>query len=94
MTCLRRLLTLPYVASQPSPLPRPLRLYTTGVVNLAREAVDLDPENDVSNKELLRAMLSYVWPKDRRDVKLKVVGALSLLGMAKVRTPFLIDIDC
>ncbi|XP_074061523.1 iron-sulfur clusters transporter ABCB7, mitochondrial [Macrotis lagotis] len=38
---------------------------------------------DVDTQKILKVMLSYVWPKDRPDLRLRVVIALALLGSAK-----------
>ncbi|XP_032330569.1 ATP-binding cassette sub-family B member 7, mitochondrial [Camelus ferus] len=40
---------------------------------------------DVDTRKIIKAMLSYVWPKDRPDLRARVAISLGLLGGAKVR---------
>lgn len=40
--------------------------------------------DDVDSREILRNMLSYVWPKDKPWIRRRVVLALSLLISSKV----------
>ena len=41
---------------------------------------------DVDTRKIIKAMLSYVWPKDRPDLRARVAISLGFLGGAKVRT--------
>ncbi|XP_048883291.1 iron-sulfur clusters transporter ABCB7, mitochondrial [Brienomyrus brachyistius] len=46
-----------------------------------------DPKNvlkEVNSRQILAAMLSYVWPKDRPDLRARVAVSLGLLAGAKV----------
>uniref|UniRef100_A0A667XVE3 Iron-sulfur clusters transporter ABCB7, mitochondrial n=1 Tax=Myripristis murdjan TaxID=586833 RepID=A0A667XVE3_9TELE len=46
-----------------------------------------DPKNvlkEVNSAQILSAMLSYVWPKDRPDLRARVAISLGLLGGAKI----------
>jgi hypothetical protein len=40
---------------------------------------------DVDTRKIITAMLSYVWPKDRPDLRARVAISLGFLGGAKVR---------
>lgn len=40
---------------------------------------------DVDTRKIIKAMLSYVWPKDRPDLRARVAISLAFLGGAKVR---------
>uniref|UniRef100_G1QK12 Iron-sulfur clusters transporter ABCB7, mitochondrial n=1 Tax=Nomascus leucogenys TaxID=61853 RepID=G1QK12_NOMLE len=40
---------------------------------------------DVDTQKIIKAMLSYVWPKDRPDLRARVAISLGFLGGAKVR---------
>lgn len=40
---------------------------------------------DVDTRKIIKAMLSYVWPKDRPDLRARVAISLGFLGGAKVR---------
>ena len=40
---------------------------------------------EVNSTQILSAMLTYVWPKDRPDLRARVVLSLGLLAGAKVR---------
>ncbi|XP_056625470.1 iron-sulfur clusters transporter ABCB7, mitochondrial [Triplophysa dalaica] len=57
--------------------------------------LNADPKNvmnEVNTSKILRAMLTYVWPKDRPDLRARVVISLSLLVGAKmtnVTVPFM-----
>ncbi|XP_067853289.1 iron-sulfur clusters transporter ABCB7, mitochondrial [Heptranchias perlo] len=53
-----------------------------------------DPKNfkDADAAKILKAMLSYVWPKDRPDLRARVAVSLGLLGGAKlmnITVPFM-----
>ncbi|XP_048461239.1 iron-sulfur clusters transporter ABCB7, mitochondrial [Rhincodon typus] len=53
-----------------------------------------DPKNlkDVDTGKILKAMLTYVWPKDRPDLRARVAVSLGLLGGAKlmnIMVPFM-----
>nr|XP_021536690.1 ATP-binding cassette sub-family B member 7, mitochondrial-like [Neomonachus schauinslandi] len=39
---------------------------------------------DVDTRKIIKAMLSYVWPKDRPDLRARVAISLGFLGGAKV----------
>ena len=39
---------------------------------------------EVNSTQILSAMLSYVWPKDRPDLRARVAVSLGLLAAAKV----------
>uniref|UniRef100_A0AAY4DH13 Iron-sulfur clusters transporter ABCB7, mitochondrial n=1 Tax=Denticeps clupeoides TaxID=299321 RepID=A0AAY4DH13_9TELE len=49
--------------------------------------------NEVHSAKILSAMLSYVWPKDRPDLRVRVAVALGLLAGAKVRECLLFKCD-
>ncbi|TRZ01031.1 hypothetical protein DNTS_034923 [Danionella cerebrum] len=57
--------------------------------------LNADPKNvlkEVNSSKILAAMLTYVWPKDRPDLRARVVIALGLLAGAKmtnVMVPFM-----
>ncbi|KAM6976451.1 iron-sulfur clusters transporter ABCB7, mitochondrial [Aplochiton taeniatus] len=57
--------------------------------------LNADPKNvlkEVDSTQILSAMLSYVWPKDRPDLRARVVIALGLLAgskMTNVMVPFM-----
>lgn len=40
---------------------------------------------EVNSAKILSAMLSYVWPKDRPDLRARVAVSLGLLACAKVK---------
>lgn len=40
---------------------------------------------EVNSAQILSAMLSYVWPKDRPDLRARVALSLGLLAGSKVR---------
>lgn len=40
---------------------------------------------DVDTRKIIKAMLSYVWPEDRPDLRARVAISLGFLGGAKVR---------
>ncbi|XP_056129598.1 iron-sulfur clusters transporter ABCB7, mitochondrial isoform X2 [Lampris incognitus] len=49
--------------------------------------LNADPKNvlkEVNSAEILSAMLSYVWPKDRPDLRARVAVSLGLLAGAKI----------
>lgn len=41
---------------------------------------------EIDAKKIIRAMLSYVWPKDRPDLRARVAISLGFLASAKVAT--------
>ena len=45
----------------------------------------VDVEDSVGGWDIIKAMLGYVWPKGDLRIKSRVVVALSLLVVAKVR---------
>nr|XP_055034202.1 iron-sulfur clusters transporter ABCB7, mitochondrial [Misgurnus anguillicaudatus] len=57
--------------------------------------LNADPKNvlkEVNSSKILKAMFTYVWPKDRPDLRARVVISLSLLAGAKmtnVTVPFM-----
>merc|ERR1719369_2166895 len=55
-----------------------------GVSGLARETSGLAEDKTVTGKEMIQVMLSYIWPKDDREVKARVVTAMGLLVSAKI----------
>ncbi|XP_070693417.1 iron-sulfur clusters transporter ABCB7, mitochondrial [Pempheris klunzingeri] len=49
--------------------------------------LNADPKNvlkEVNSSQILSAMLSYVWPKDRPDLRARVAVSLGLLAAAKI----------
>ncbi|ROI15844.1 ATP-binding cassette sub-family B member 7, mitochondrial [Anabarilius grahami] len=51
--------------------------------------LNADPKNvlkEVHSSKILAAMLTYVWPKDRPDLRARVAISLTLLAGAKVRS--------
>nr|QST14982.1 ABCB7 protein [Diaphanosoma celebensis] len=64
-----------------------------GTPVLARESIGLsEKEKNVSNLQVIRSMLKYVWPKDNPEIKKRVTLAMGLLVSAKllnVGVPFL-----
>lgn len=49
-------------------------------------------ENRVSSVDIIKKMIGYVWPKDRNEIKQRVVASLGLLVVAKmvnVSVPFI-----
>jgi len=55
-----------------------------GVSGLAREDALGKGEKDVTGKDIIKAMISYIWPKDDQDIKKRVVTAMGLLVSAKM----------
>ena len=43
-----------------------------------------DDSAELAGWRIIREMLRHIWPQDRPDLKLRVVGALGLLVSAKV----------
>ena len=41
-------------------------------------------ENRVSSVDIIKKMFDYIWPKDRKEIKQRVVFSLGLLVLAKV----------
>ncbi|KAF4527612.1 hypothetical protein B566_EDAN016298 [Ephemera danica] len=63
-----------------------------GASQLASLAGDLNIKREVTAQEMLKGLLSYIWPKDDSSIKKRVVVSLSLLASAKmisVCVPFL-----
>lgn len=61
-----------------------------GASSMAREAFPLSGET-VTNKDMLRGMMAYIWPKDDASIRKRVCVALGLLAGAKmlnVAVPF------
>ena len=53
---------------------------------------DINASPSIPTKEMIKTMLSYVWPSDRPAVKVRVLGALGLLIGSKllnVYVPFI-----
>ena len=48
------------------------------------EGEEKKPAKPVGSFAILGSMVHHVWPKDRTDLKMRVVGALGLLVGAKV----------
>ena len=57
----------------------------TGVSGLARDDNGIKQKKEVTGKDMLRAMGSYIWPENNLPVKARVVTALTLLVGAKER---------
>ena len=55
----------------------------TGIASLVTSAADNVAEK-VSFKTMLRAMVAHIWPKDKPELRMRVVLAASLLIGAKV----------
>jgi len=55
-----------------------------GVSGLSREEAGLKADKEVTGKDIFKAMVSYVWPKDDPSIKKRVVASLALLVSAKV----------
>ncbi|EPY75000.1 hypothetical protein CB1_001818001 [Camelus ferus] len=49
----------------------------------SRQLLDATRLKDVDTRKIIKAMLSYVWPKDRPDLRARVAISLGLLGGAK-----------
>ena len=43
-----------------------------------------DDSTELAGWKIVREMIRHIWPRDRPDLKLRVVGALGLLVSAKV----------
>ena len=43
-----------------------------------------DDSTDLAGWKIVREMMRHIWPRDRPDLKLRVVAALGLLISAKV----------
>ncbi|KAK7478870.1 hypothetical protein BaRGS_00029851 [Batillaria attramentaria] len=71
----------------------PRRLWHPGASNLnPQELQGLSDAKSVTGTDILRAMMTYIWPKDNVGVKVRVVAAVSLLIGAKVvnvQVPFI-----
>jgi len=59
------------------------KCFHPGASSMAREAFPLSGEA-VTNKDMLRGMMAYIWPKDDASVRKRVCVALGLLAGAKV----------
>ncbi|KAK0179807.1 hypothetical protein PV327_005524 [Microctonus hyperodae] len=55
-----------------------------GVSSLSRENFDIPDKPAVSNTEMMKAMLDYIWPKDDPSIRTRVKLALGLLVGSKV----------
>jgi len=55
-----------------------------GASGLARETDGLTGDKEVTGKDMIKAMCSYIWPKDDGEVKTRVVAAMGLLVSAKM----------
>jgi hypothetical protein len=63
----------------------PKRLWHPGASNLTPQDIrGMQEGKDVTGYEIIKAMMSYIWPKDNWGIKARVVTALSLLVGAKV----------
>ena len=66
-----------------------------GVTNIARDVIknsNAGSKRNLTGKDMLKKMVSYIWPKDNPEVKKRVLIALSLLVCAKllnISVPFL-----
>ncbi|XP_065584839.1 iron-sulfur clusters transporter ABCB7, mitochondrial-like isoform X2 [Artemia franciscana] len=49
----------------------------------ARDNLGIKEVEEVTGKDMIKAMLTYIWPKGQMDIKARVVMALSLLVAAK-----------
>ncbi|XP_022193291.2 ATP-binding cassette sub-family B member 7, mitochondrial [Nilaparvata lugens] len=62
-----------------------------GVSALDRTSIKVGNENDVTGKDMIKAMLTYIWPKDDQSIRNRVSVAVGLLVSAKlmnVAVPF------
>jgi len=57
-----------------------VRPYMAGSVTGRDDSLEYKP---LSTRKLIKFMMGYVWPKDKPDIKVKVVGSLALLLGAK-----------
>nr|XP_022899895.1 ATP-binding cassette sub-family B member 7, mitochondrial-like [Onthophagus taurus]XP_022918912.1 ATP-binding cassette sub-family B member 7, mitochondrial-like [Onthophagus taurus] len=72
-------------AFSPSPKKQPVRgCFHPGVSTLSRDTIQLDGKGQVSGKQMVKAMLQYIWPADDKAIRQRVTVALSLLISAKV----------
>ncbi|KAK7107846.1 hypothetical protein V1264_015691 [Littorina saxatilis] len=71
----------------------PERLWHPGASSFNPQDVKgLPQDKEVPGKDILRAMMTYIWPKDNLGTKVRVITALSLLVGAKVvnvQVPFI-----
>lgn len=58
--------------------------YHPGASGLAQKTAGLTEDKEVTGKDMLKAMVSYIWPKDELEVKTRVVAAMGLLVSAKM----------
>ncbi|XP_023712127.2 ATP-binding cassette sub-family B member 7, mitochondrial isoform X2 [Cryptotermes secundus] len=66
------------------------KCFHPGVSSMAREAFPLS-EDPVTSKDMLRGMMTYIWPRDDAAIRKRVCVALGLLAGAKmlsVAVPF------
>lgn len=55
-----------------------------GVSSLNREAIDFQNKAPVTSSEMIKGMLTYIWPKDDPEIRKRVKIAVGLLVSAKV----------
>ena len=55
-----------------------------GGTNGNENGVDNLIENRVSSLDIIKKMAGYVWPKDRKEIKQRVLASLGLLVIVKV----------
>ncbi|KAG5337418.1 ABCB7 protein, partial [Acromyrmex charruanus] len=55
-----------------------------GISSLSRDAIDLHDKSSVTNMDMLKAMLRYIWPEDDLEIRKRVKIAIGLLVGAKV----------
>ncbi|EGI70982.1 ATP-binding cassette sub-family B member 7, mitochondrial [Acromyrmex echinatior] len=55
-----------------------------GISSLSRDAIDLHDKSSVTNMDMLKAMLRYIWPEDDLEIRKRVKIAIGLLIGAKV----------
>ncbi|CAK9832303.1 Iron-sulfur clusters transporter ABCB7, mitochondrial [Anthophora retusa] len=55
-----------------------------GVSSMSREGIDLQEKQSVTSTDMIKAMLSYIWPKDDPEIRKRVKVAVGLLISAKV----------
>ncbi|XP_018350170.1 PREDICTED: ATP-binding cassette sub-family B member 7, mitochondrial [Trachymyrmex septentrionalis] len=55
-----------------------------GISSLSRDVIDLHDKSSVTNMNMLKAMLRYIWPEDDPEIRKRVKIAVGLLVGAKV----------
>ncbi|XP_076398264.1 ATP binding cassette subfamily B member 7 isoform X1 [Megachile rotundata] len=55
-----------------------------GVSSLSHESLDLQDKKPVTSSDMIKAMLTYIWPRDDPEIRNRVKLAVSLLIGAKV----------